>query len=64
MNLYSVEGEIINGSNLQTTWYQTDVVARNKDHAETLARDEFRRQGAFREVIINSIECIDEEVQS
>jgi hypothetical protein len=64
MNLYVVEGTTECGKTLQTTWYNADVVARNEDHAETLARDEFRKQGAFKEVIINSIECIDEEVQS
>jgi hypothetical protein len=58
--LFLVEGEIFNGSNLQSTWYQAEVSARNKDHAETLARDEFRKQGAFQEVDIKSIECIDE----
>ena len=60
--LFLVEGEIFNGSNLQSTWYQAEVSARNKDHAETLARDEFRKQGAFQEVDIKSIECIDEIV--
>jgi len=60
--LFLVEGEIFNGSNLQSTWYQAEVSARNKDHAETLARDEFRKQGAFQEVDIRHIECIDEIV--
>ena len=63
MNLYRVEGEGTNSRNLETTWYEIEVVARNEDHADTLARDEFRRLSS-REVIINSIECIDEEVQS
>ena len=63
MNLYRVEGEGTNNRTLRTTWYEIEVVARNEDHADTLARDEFRKLGS-REVIINSIECIDEEVKS
>ena len=64
MNRYRVEGEVTNSRNLQTTWYEVEVDAWHKDHAVDLARFEFQRQGAVREVIINSIECIDEEVKS
>ena len=64
MNRYRVEGELTNSRNLQTTWYEVEVNAWNEDHADDLARDEFHRQGAVRDVIINSIECIGDEVQS
>jgi len=60
--LFLVEGEIFNGRDLLSTWYQAEVSARNIDHAETLARDEFRKQGAFQEVDIRHIVCIDEIV--
>ena len=64
MNRYRVEGELTNSRNLQTTWYEVEVNAWNEDDADDLARDKFHRQGAVRDVIINSIECIDDEVQS
>ena len=64
MNRYRVEGEVTNSRNLQTTWYEVEVNAWNEDHADDLARDEFQKQYTVRDVVIERIECIGEEVQS
>ena len=64
MNRYRVEGELTNSRNLQTTWYEVEVNAWNEDHADDLARDEFQKQYTVRDVVIERIECIGEEVQS
>ena len=58
MNLYIVEGST-EDSATRLTRYETEVTARNKDHAETKAIKEFRNQGAFREIYIYRIDCID-----
>jgi len=64
MNRYRVIGAVADSIYLPSTFYEVEVNAWNKDHADDLARDEFQKQGAVRDVVIERIECIDEEVQS
>ena len=69
MNRYEAEGSTECGRTLITTWYHTEVVAEDEDHAETLARDIFDsqgacRQGKFYEELFVRIDCIEEDVES
>ena len=64
MNRYRVIGAVTDNIYLPSTFYEVEVNAWNEDHADDLARDEFQKQYTVRDVVIERIECIGEEVQS